>query len=91
MVEDTSDQYNLGTVDSVGGKLIFQLIVERDGSTYLNVLAFNPEDPDPNNLGIMSALDASAYQRLKQIIADTDNLFDKLKSSNPTLQWRWPV
>jgi len=87
-MEDTSVQFNLGTVDSYGGKLIFQLVVERDGSTYLNVLAFNPDDP--TNLGIMSALDASAYQRLKQIIEDTDNLFNKLKSSNAALQWRWP-
>ncbi len=88
MIEDTSDQYNLGTVDSFGGKLIFQLIVERDGSTYLNVLAFNPDDP--SDLAVMSALDASGYQKLKQIIEDTDNLFDKLKSSNAALQWRWP-
>jgi len=87
-MEDTSVQFNLGTVDSYGGKLIFQLVVERDGSTYLNILAFNPDDAE--NLGIMSALDANAYQRLKQIIEDTDNLFAKLKSSNATLQWRWP-
>ena len=87
-MEDTSVQFNLGTVDSFGGKLIFQLVVERDGSTYLNILAFNPDDaPD---LAIMSALDASGYQKLKQIIEDTDNLFDKLKSSNAALQWRWP-
>jgi hypothetical protein len=87
-MEDTSDQFNLGTVDSFGGKLIFQLVVERDGSTYLNVLAFNPDDP--SSLGVMSGLDASGYQKLKQIIEDTDKLFDKLKSSNAALQWRWP-
>ena len=87
-MEDTSVQFNLGTVDSVGGKLIFQLVVERDRSTYLNILAFNPDDP--SDLAIMSALDASAYKKLKQIIEDTDNLFEKLKSSNAALQWQWP-
>ena len=87
-MEDTSVQYNLGSIDSHGGKLIFQLIVELDGNTYLNVLAFDPNDP--TSLGIMSALDAPAYQRLKQIVEDTDNLFKRLKASNPALQWRWP-
>jgi hypothetical protein len=87
-MEDTSVQFNLGTVDSFGGKLIFQFVVERDGSTYLNILAFNPDDPPDR--AIMSALDASGYQKLKQIIEDTDNLFEKLKSSNAALQWRWP-
>ena len=87
-MEDTSVQFNLGTIDSHGGKLIFQLVVERDGSAYLNILAFDPNDS--TNLGIMSALDASAYQRLKQIVEDTDNLFNRLKAANPALQWRWP-
>jgi len=87
-MEDTSVQFNLGTIDSHGGKLIFQFVVEQDGSAYLNVLAFDPSDP--TNLGIMSALDASEYQKLKQIVEDTDNLFTKLKASNPALQWRWP-
>jgi len=53
-MEDTSVQFNLGTIDSHGGKLIFQLVVERDGSTYLNILAFEPTDA--TNSGIMSAL-----------------------------------
>jgi len=35
-------------------------------------------------------LDAAAYQRLKQIVADTDNLIDRLKTSNPAIQLRWP-
>jgi hypothetical protein len=36
-MEDTSEQFNLGTIDSHGGKLIFQLVVEQDGSTYVNI------------------------------------------------------
>lgn len=87
-MEDTSVQFNIGTIDSHGGKLIFQLVVERDGSTYVNVLAFDPKDD--TNPGIMSALDDSAYQRLKQIVEDTDNLVQRLQASNPAIQLRWP-
>jgi hypothetical protein len=67
-MEDTSVQFNLGTIDSHGGKLIFQLVVERDGSAYLNVLAFDPTEP--TNLGIMSALGGSAYQRQAYMISN---------------------
>lgn len=87
-MEDTSIQFNLGTIDSHGGKLILQLVVEQDGSTYVNVLAFDPNDE--THSGTMSALDASGYERLKQIIAETDNLIDRLKVSNPAIQLRWP-
>jgi lipopolysaccharide export LptBFGC system permease protein LptF len=87
-MEDTSVQFNLGTIDSYGGKLIFQLVVEQDGSAYVNILAFDPNDP--GNSGVMSALDASAYQRLKQIVEDTDNLVQRLQASNPAIQLRWP-
>ncbi len=77
---DASIQLNVGSVGSSFGQLTFSFIVRNDGSGHLSIYA-----SDPSNLrksGVLVSCDGYAFESLKQLIKNTDDLIGKLQASN---------
>ena len=78
----TSLQFKLGSISSHYGEFRFTFIVYNNGNAHLEIYAFNPTDL--RKASVFLQLAESGYQTLKQLIADTEEMIEKLKLSG---QW----
>ena len=80
---DVSVQVNLGSVESYCGQISFSIVVQNDGSGYLQLYA-----SDPTNLrksGVVFC-DEQGLGSLKQLVQKTDDLIRRLIAQNQMKQ-----
>ncbi len=78
--DDMSLEVNLGSIESMSGKLNFELIVHSSGDAHIRLYAFDPSDLRKS--GIMLFLDENGYSDLKDIFTKLENTIQKLRNSN---------
>lgn len=78
-MDDASLKMNLGSVESICGKLSFSFIVRNNGAGYLQIYGSDPSDG--RKAGVLLTLDAAEYQELKALIQRTDQTIEKLTAS----------
>ena len=83
-MEDAFLQFNLGSVESSCGQISFSIIVQNDGSGYLQLYA-----SDPTNLrksGVIVFCDEQGLGSLKALVQKTDDLIGGLVAQNQMKQ-----
>ncbi len=78
-MQDASQQFNLGSVNSRFGQLTFTLVVSNNENAHLEIYASDPKDMRKS--GVLFIFVESSYQILKDLIAKTDEAVEKLKQS----------
>jgi hypothetical protein len=78
-MEEASLQVNLGSVQSICGKLSFSFIVRDNGDAHLQIYA--SDQSDGRKSGVLLSLDTAEYDKLKALIQRTDQTIGKLKAA----------
>ena len=79
MMDDASLQVNLGTVQSLSGRLSFSFIVRSNGDAHLQIYCSDPTDGRKS--GVLLTLAESEYQTLKALVEKTDQTIKKLRAA----------
>ena len=78
-MDDASLQVNLGSVQSLCGKLSFSFVVRTSGDAHLQIYGSDPSDGRKS--GVLLTLDENEYQKLKVLIEKTDQTIEKLRAA----------
>jgi hypothetical protein len=78
-MDDASLQVNLGSVQSLCGKLSFSFVVRNNGDAHLQIYGSDPSDGRKS--GVLVTLDGAEYEKLKALIQKTDQTIDKLRAA----------
>jgi hypothetical protein len=75
-MQDAPLQVDLGSVETLIGKLQFTFVVSPEGDAHIQAYAADPSSAGKG--GVMLMLDAQGYERLKAIIKGADGVIDRM-------------
>jgi hypothetical protein len=75
-LNETPQQVDLGTVETLLGNLQFTFVISVDGDAHIQLYATDPSSSGKG--GVMIMLDAQGYERLKSIVKGADRVIDRM-------------